>query len=125
MPRAKTPEEWDISQQMQAHYAEERAKAQAAQAEQERQMDANRRARENALANGGTPPAPTIPTWQELGAQWQAERIAAKAAAEQARIAAITPRQIWMSQLTWSQQERVRKWEAINPGLEWNMSVQP
>lgn len=104
------------------------AEAEASRAEREAEHNAfmqRVQQRREAEAVGKPLPAPTVPTWAELGAQWQQERREAAEAAEAARIAAITPRQIWMSQLTFQQQERVRIWDKINAPLEWNMAVQP
>lgn len=67
----------------------------------------------------GETPAVEIPTFADLyGATRDAQRQAA-AAAEAARIAAITPAQQKRTQLSWSEQQRRAKWEAINPGLTW------
>jgi len=61
----------------------------------------------------------TIPTWDELYAAKRAEEQAAREQAEAERIAALTPRDIWLTTLPWQERERVSKWEAVNKGQKY------
>lgn len=61
----------------------------------------------------------TVPTLAEIHEAKRAEEQAAAEAAEAARIAALTPREVWMSTLPWQEQQRIAKWEAINKGQQW------
>lgn len=56
----------------------------------------------------------TIPTMGEIFEAKRAEEQAAKEAAEQARIAALTPREIWLTTLSWAERQHVLKYEQIN-----------
>lgn len=131
---------WDISQQMEAHYAAERAEKQAeqeafmaqVQARKERiashvshsfaqrarddmspaQLAALREEIQQEAFAKERPPAP--PTLDELYRAERAAELQAQADAEAARIAALSPRDIWMSTLSFQERERISKWEQIN-----------
>lgn len=57
---------------------------------------------------------PTIPTLGQIYEAKRAEELAAREAAEQARIAALTPREIWLTTLSWAERQHVLKYEQIN-----------
>ncbi len=100
----------DIIAQMEAQYALERA---ASQAEQDAFM-ARVQATREAIANGAKVDMSTVPTLDEIYRAKRAEEVAAAEAAEQARIAALTPRDIWLSTLSFQERNHIAKWEQIN-----------
>jgi hypothetical protein len=105
--------EVDVLQQMEAAHAAERAEKQAEQDKFMAKVEANRQKVATAMAAGTYEP-PHIPTWHERGEADRAARQAAQAEAESARIAALTPRQIWMSTLSYGERQRIEKWEFMN-----------
>lgn len=62
--------------------------------------------------------ASSPPTLDAIYEAKRAEELAAREEAERQRLAAITPRQLWKSTLSYQDQVRVEKWEAINK-LPW------
>src|SRR5260221_2158611 len=69
-------------------------------------------------------PPGSVPTLDAVYQDIAAEERAAAEAAEAARLAAITPRQLWMSTLSLQERERIGKWQELNkmpwpmPGLD-------
>src|SRR5258708_37329922 len=63
---------------------------------------------------GVAQPKFTPPTLSEVYAPSREAASAAKAEAERARIAALTPAQIRRSTLPWSEQRSIARWEAVN-----------
>jgi len=130
--KPKTPAEvqgesrarWDSIQQMEAGHAEQRRIKQAEQEAQEQRILAAKRERERVVADaearGEEPPPIQRPaSWDDHYAQLRQEELAAQAQAEAERIAALTPRDIWLTTLPWAERERVSKWEAVNKGQKY------
>ena len=57
---------------------------------------------------------PAPPSLADIYAAKAAEEQAAEEEAERQRIAALTPREIWMSTLPWNERAHIQRWEAIN-----------
>jgi hypothetical protein len=119
--RKPTPEEQradrlialDWQQQQQAAFEAEKLERQAASDAFLVQVQQGRAARAAAV-EAGTYAPPIIPTVNEVFlASREAERLEAEAT-EAARIAALTPREIWLSTRPLSERQRIAKWEEIN-----------
>lgn len=114
-------EKWDWQQQQQASFEQERAARQAEDAAFMQRVQASREARAAALERGEELPPVAIPTFEAIMAEKRAAEKAAAAEAEALRISQLSKRDIWMSTLSWKEQEKVRRWQALNPGLEYPM----
>lgn len=115
----RTRERWAWQQQQQAAFEASRAARQAEDAAFMQRVQASREARAAAIERGEELPPAAIPTFEAIMAEKREAEKAAAAAAEAARIAAITPAQQKRMQLSWSEQQRRAKFEAVNPGLTW------
>ncbi len=118
----KRQAELDVIEQMRQADAERKAEAQRNHVEFDQRVQATHAAQE-----AGTWQPPHIQTWHELGEVDRAARQAAEEQAKQAKLASLSPRDIWFSQLSLAQKEHMRIWEGVNEdlGLQWDMSVQP
>jgi membrane protein involved in colicin uptake len=64
-------------------------------------------------------PDEPIPTINQVFSAKASEEKAAAAAAEAARIAALTPRDVWFSTLSFTDQQKVSVWERVNKGQKY------
>jgi hypothetical protein len=106
--------ELDVIQQMEVHYAAERAERQKEQDAFMLKVQQNRDARAAALARGEELEAPIIPTIAELYAQKRAEEEAEAERLEAERISQLNPRDVWLSTRPLSERQHIAKWEGIN-----------
>lgn len=119
--RAERLQELDAIQQMQAQYDADRA---AMQAESDA-FSAKATAYHEALERGEQPVMPPVPT---INGIFEADtaRIRAEAeAAEAARIAALTPRELLFSALPASKKDFIERWQNTNKGQQFPLEALP
>lgn len=63
----------------------------------------------------------TQPTPYTLNMEKRAQEQVERQAAEQARLAALKPFDVWFSTLPYQEQQRITKWQAANPGIQYPM----
>jgi hypothetical protein len=95
---------------------QEQARAdQEAKAATNAEFQARVKATRTAFANGQPLPseAKVVTMNDHYAAKAEAEKLAAEQA-EAARVAALTPRDLWMSTRTWQQRKQIAAWEGVN-----------
>ncbi len=116
--------ELEVIEQMRQADAERKAANEASAAAFDAKVQATRRARENALANGGTPPPPpAVPTWDEYYRAKHAEEITEQERIEAERIAAIPEREKLIMALPAHIQRMIADKEDINPGWKFPLDA--
>lgn len=108
--RAEVAAKLDWQAQMEMAHAAERAEREKEQNDFALRVQQRR----DAVARGVIPEPPVIPTITGIYAQKQAEQEAEVERLEAARIAALSPLDLWKSALPFAERQRVATWEAIN-----------
>lgn len=105
-----------LEAQKQARIAEQQA-----QAARDEQMLATRKRIANGESALDIMAETGFKTIAELNAEKRLQEQAEREAAEQARLKALKPFDVWFSTLSWQEQKRVESWCKANPGLEYPM----
>jgi hypothetical protein len=98
--------------------------AQAEQAQAERQefmqrIETRRKAEAEAAKRGEQLQHEPIPHLRDVWQEKRAAELAEAEAQEAARIAALTPRELWYSTLSFQDQRKVEVWERVNRGQKY------
>ncbi len=108
-----TQEQWDWQHAMEAQRQDQQIAAQAEHADFARRVTASRNAGANVAALLAEARA-TMPSWDSYYREKAAQEQAAAEEAERQRIAALTPKEIWMSTLQSAERAHINRWESIN-----------
>jgi hypothetical protein len=97
----------------------EREQSQAERQEFTQRVEARRKAEAAAASRGEQLQHEPIPHIRDVWAATRAAELQAEAEKEAARIAALTPRDVWFSTLSFTDQQKVSVWERVNKGQKY------